>query len=322
MTPESAALLGGSLLDPNMADKLAGLQFDSQIHDLGVQQGRQPRIAAQDLADIKNWYGQAEGSLATAGARDKATSTAGRNSILDATKALVASIGGSANEGSGSVAAAGDDAVGTIGALGTAEDQYNSDMGPIMKLAQAGASASEQARQTQAAQDLTTQLEDAKGQRGDAKAQALMQILQANNATKDTRLTNMLGIRAANNQLTEQQYQNQLAEQQAQLSGLALGVKMTAANTAAARANAAINKPKPGTYGATSASVKSTAAANARAGIVDPTTGKLNVTIPAAVARVNQAIRSYGWSLANPAVLTFRNNVLQSAGITPNPAWR
>jgi hypothetical protein len=68
--------------------------------------------------------------------------------------------------------------------------------------------------------------------------------------------------------------------------------------------------------------VKNTAFNQALQIVTDPTTGKMTGDIPSAVQRVNGVIRSYGWSLTNPNVLAFRNNILKTLGVTPDPAWR
>jgi hypothetical protein len=195
----------GDLIPTQLADQLAnnaaGLQFDPQIHDVQTQIAQNPRQAAQSQHDIADWYGQVQGAQHTATTRDHAISSAGIDSQKQALAAIISSIGGSANEGSASVGAAGENNIGTLQALGGIQDQYNQDLAPLLKLAQSGAASGQQVKDQNALTALNSQLGDLQGQRGQTqaatRAQTIMQILTQNNATKQQGFTNRLNVAAA-----------------------------------------------------------------------------------------------------------------------------
>lgn len=195
----------GDLIPTQLADQLAsnaaGLQFDPQIHGVQTQIAQAPRQAAQNQHDIASWYGQVQGAQHTAAGRDTAISNAGVDSQKQALAAIISSLGGSANEGSASVGAAGENSIGTLQALGGIQDQYNADLAPLLKLAQSGAATGQQAKDENALTALNSQLGDLQGQRGQTqaatRAQTLMQILTQNNATKQQGFTNKLNVAAA-----------------------------------------------------------------------------------------------------------------------------
>lgn len=221
----------GTRIDPALADKLAGLEYDPQIHDEGVLQQRQGRDAAQSLHDIEHWYEQAGAAQRTAAERDHAISTAGVGSVKDAVASIVGSLGGSANGGSGMVGAAGADAAGTLAALGANEDQYNADLAPLLKAEAAGAHSRQSARNTSDAQDIAQKLVDLQGARGQSKAKYGLDITQENNT------------------LDQQRFQDMLSLEQAREAAALTGAKILDANTKATAAGA---KPKKGSFGASS----------------------------------------------------------------------
>lgn len=221
----------GHSLDPALADKLAGLEFDPQIHDQGILAGRQGRDAKQALHDIGQWYGQAEGAQGVAATRDHAISQAGVGSVKDAVSHIIASLGGSANEGSGLVGAAGADSIGTLAALGANQDQYNTDLAPLLKAEAAGQSSRQTARNAADAQSIAQKIVDLQGQRGQKKADYGMQITKENNA------------------LDQQRFQNQMALENARVAAALTGAKIIDANTKAAAAG---DKPVKGSFRASS----------------------------------------------------------------------
>lgn len=237
LIPESLALGGGKSLDPDYADQIAGLQFDPQILDFVNQAKAQPRQAAQNIHDINHWYGIAEDSQHTAGLRDAAISKAAVGSMRDATGAILSSLGGGSNPGAGTVGAAGAEAVGTLGALGSIQDQYNSDLAPILQSEQAGQVARENARQSQMAAQIAQELAAARGQRGQAKGAAQMDILKYNNSQNDNYFNRLMSVKQYNNQVGQQNFGNQRSIIEDQIAAALNGIKAkTALATAAAKA--------------------------------------------------------------------------------------
>jgi hypothetical protein len=197
-------------LAAKLANETAGAQYDPQIHDLQTELARDPVQAKQNQADIGNWYGQVASARKTAAGRDTAISGAGISSMKDALAAIESSLGGSANAGTGDVANAGENAIGTLTALGANQDQYNADLAPLLALESASAKAKQSAADTLAEQNHQQSLQDAQGARGQLYGQTLD--------------TNTMNITNANNALAQQGFSNKLAIQQAaeaaQLSGL------------------------------------------------------------------------------------------------------
>jgi hypothetical protein len=195
----------GQIIPQALADQLAnnaaGAQYDPQIHDAQAQIAQAPVQAAQNQHDIAQWYGQVQGAQKTATTRDHEISGAGVDSQRAALAAIISSLGGSANEGSASVGAAGENSIGTLQALGGIQDQYNQDLAPLLKLAQSGAATGQQAKDESALTALQQSLANLQGARGQTqaatKAQTLMQIIQQNNATGQQGFQNKMNVQAA-----------------------------------------------------------------------------------------------------------------------------
>jgi hypothetical protein len=306
-------------LDSSFADKLAGLQFDSKIGEIRRSKSQQGAQGAQDLEDIKNWYDQVAASQGTAAARDKAASAAGVSSLGDAVKNIVASLGGSANEGAGLVGAAGADNVGLLSALAANQDTYNADIAPLLKAEGASAAARQVVRNANDAKDIEGQLTDQLGLRGDAKSKALMDIQQYNDQGKQTGFQNALsllaqklGIKQYNNSVHQQDFQNRLALEQAKEAAQLTGAKViTALNKPGA------SKLPHGAFHNASAQTK-TSVANAVAAAVLGPDGKVKpgLTPAGARARAVNIVRASGWHpQANVETNHWLSSVLAGLGI-------
>jgi hypothetical protein len=216
---------GASLIDKSFAERLAGLEYDSQIRHGQIQQERQGRDQEQALHDIGQWYGQVGKSVDTARGRGITANADGRNSILAATKAIVASLGGGANAASGIVGSMGASDAATLGAMGTAESQYLADMQPLLASEGAGAKTQERARQTMLAQDMANNLSSLRGERGAAKGKYEFDILQANNGIRDNRLSRLLELQQYNNTARQQNWTNELSAEQARIAAMLSGAQ-------------------------------------------------------------------------------------------------
>lgn len=200
----------GQKLDPGMADTLAGMQFDAPVHDLKVLIDRLGPQNAQALTDIGNWFGQAQAANMQAGSRDAQVAQDVAAQQDQATQGLLASLGGTANDGAGMLAAAGLNDSGLQRILGGIAQQSHSDMDPLLAQAAATAKTAEQRRNLEQMQDYQLQLADLMGQRGQAKA------------------ANLLDIRKYNNDLAQQTFQNILAKMQAGQAAASLGLDLQA----------------------------------------------------------------------------------------------
>jgi hypothetical protein len=292
---------GAQALDPKLADALAGLQYDSQLRDLAHQGDVNKLQGEQNSHDIGSWYDQALKSLGTAKTRDAAITQAGLGSVKSADQAILASLGGDASGGASTVASAEQQGEGTLAALGTVQDQYNSDIAPIVTQERAGQLSTERARGSQRASDLAVALANAKGERGGSVASHLMDIRQYNNTIKDNQLQRLLEIKAQNKAAEQQTFNNQLAVQQANLAALATGAKIAGYSTGA-------KKPAKGSFADTPASVKAQIAST----IFNDLHGAAPKTPAAAQAIVMARLRGAGWSMTNPNVAQYGKSILSN----------
>lgn len=280
----------GTTVSPGLADKMAGLQYDSSITDARTALARQPVQASQDLHDIENWYGQVLGAQKVAAGRDTDMTTAGVGSIRDAVSRIVSSLGGSANEGSGLVGAAGADQVGTLQALGTTQDQYNSDIAPLLRSESAGARQQQMAVNTRDNQDATSAVQKLVQARGQAKAAA------------------GLDISKYNNDVNQQEFQNELALEQAKEAAALTGAKIIGA--------VKNGKLPKGAYANTSGSQKISIANGITSSLTDENGNlKAGWTPQRAVSFINSQLQSAGWDLKNPSVQQYRAALLKTVGL-------
>lgn len=216
---------GSRLLPASFAEKLAGLEYDTQIRHGQIQQERQGRDQEQALADISTWYGQVGKSVETARTRGIDANNDGQASILAAVKGIMASLGGEANAASGIVGSMGESDAATLGAMGTAQSQYHADMQPLLASEGAGAKTQERARQTSLAQDIANNLSSLRGERGAAKGKYEFDIMNANNGIRDNRLNRLLELQQYNNSARQQNWSNDLTAEQARIAAMLSGAQ-------------------------------------------------------------------------------------------------
>ena len=217
----------GQMFDVNkMADAMANEQFQPQINDAQLTVNRDPAQAAQNEKDVQDWYNQVLAAQGNAANADTAATNAGVGSINDATKALVASLGGSANQGAGEAAAAGQNGASTLQAIGNSQSGLDQELAPILA-AQAAQQKTNQANidQTKQAND-QQMLSDLQGQRGNAETTAQMQLMSANNSLDQARNAALMNILQYNNSLGQQKFQNELGLTDAQIAAAMNGVSM------------------------------------------------------------------------------------------------
>lgn len=214
------------LIGRGMADTLAGYQYDPQIHELLTQLAQGQRDETQHQGDIGNWYGQVEGAQRTAGQRDTEAADHAHQVTTQALQGILQSLGGS--RGAGVVGAAGLNDINAQAQQGSSQDRYNADLAPLLKQEEAGAHSRELALGSQRENAINQSLVGVRGQRGQARAKALMDIIQANNQGRQSN------------------FQNKLAVQNAQLAGASLGLNadQTYAGIAAQKAGTKLNQQK------------------------------------------------------------------------------
>jgi hypothetical protein len=184
------------LLPSSYAETLAGAQFDPQIREATLNQLRQKRDQAQAERDINDWASQVQGSQQKATTRDQAAGAAASGDVKNVIQGLIDSLGGS--RGAGVVGAAGVNDLTAIKQQGEAQDTYNNDLAPILANEQATNLSRQRALGTQSQDKLAAALIDLQGQRGQAKAKALTDIIQANNQARQSNFGNRLALENAN----------------------------------------------------------------------------------------------------------------------------
>jgi hypothetical protein len=198
----------GSKLGKGYADALAGMQYDAPIHDIKTLIERLGPQNQQAINDLTHWFGQVSELNQRAGQRSGqiAEDVAGRQD--QAVQGLMASLGGGANQANAQIAQLQANDGGYQRVLGGIQEQYHSDMDPILAESAANAKEREQRLNLTQMQDYQLQLADLLGQRGQAKA------------------SNQMEVDKYNNELAQQWFQNKLAKLNAALGAQAAGVDM------------------------------------------------------------------------------------------------
>ena len=153
--------------------------------------------SAQNVKDIGNWYGDVNDSFAKALTRSTALNQRVGGEQLAAEQGLLSSIGGSATPAGATVAAAGRAADAGLRQSGLAEEQYLSDVQPLIKAEGVGASARQKALLSQTLAGMNS-----------AYAQSL---LEAKSGNLQDKLNLELQIYGNNNNLAQTRYGNQVA---------------------------------------------------------------------------------------------------------------
>lgn len=167
---------------------------------LAKQVAANPGQESQNQADISSWYGlnpsdpnfklSVLGRLKEAQGRDavSATGAAANDSAL--AQALAGSIGGSANDGSAQVAAAGENAAGTANAIGEVDKNYANDMNPLLAADARSRQIDEKGTNAKALQALQDSLAQTKGQATADRAGAVGTAVDKNNSIAQQRFAN------------------------------------------------------------------------------------------------------------------------------------
>lgn len=153
-----------------------------------------PGQKAQDLAMLDSWYNQVGGQVEKARQRGIDMTAALTAANQSNAQGLMASLGGSANPANESVGAMAQNDVGTLNALGAADAQFLSDMGPLLKGEAASMKANEVQRLDQMMQGYQDQLAQVQGSNSAAKAQLALQLAQMNQQAGQTEFQNKSGL--------------------------------------------------------------------------------------------------------------------------------
>lgn len=305
-----ASLLGQSstskMLPTSLADDSAS-PYTSLAATLGDQISQLPKAKAQALKNISDWFGQVQSAQAHGAAKDKAAADAGASSMEQAAKGIMASLGGSAMAGSGEVGAMGANDANTMTAIGTSDADLANQLAPIFKLASADAKNTRAQQYDNQRLDLQDQQGQALGQADASRAQALMQILQANNQGRQTNFGNESGLL---NTLAGLQISGMNAASQAQERSIMNALHMSEIQKNAKKQMAGI--------GAMSPSERSGLATALNNLIMDPNSGGLKpgMSWPTALQDVRNYLRTQGLNpFSKQVVSQFVSPILANAGI-------
>lgn len=192
-----AGLLGKSntskMLPLSLADQAAS-PYTSQAATFADQISRLPAAKQQALQNISDWFGQVQKAEKHGAAQDQSLANAGAASMQDATKGIMASLGGSAMAGSGEVGAVGANDANTMTAIGANDAALADELAPIFKLSEANAKNTRSQQYDNQLSDLQDQQGQAQGQADAARAAAVMQILQSNNQSRQANFGNASGL--------------------------------------------------------------------------------------------------------------------------------
>lgn len=234
--PEEWASKGASPFSDAMADEIAGLEYDSMLAGLERALADNEAQTRQNVHDVNTWFGQVLGHQAKAAERDRAMNVAGQESMEEASKRILSSIGGSANEGAGVVGAAGVEAVGALKSLGQAQEEFNEDIRPLLELEKSGEAAKQLSLGADRNAEIAAAIADARREKGQRKSTALFDIQRLNNEIEQGRIDRLIQIRQANNALGQQGFQNQLALSELDLAAAGLDVDVAQLGLSQAKA--------------------------------------------------------------------------------------
>jgi len=348
LTPLGAAQRGSQTMGKAQLDALVasivGGTYGKQVSLMQREQERMRGQNASNVANIQRWYGDVMASQGVAAQRDEAFGAAAQASALDTGQGIVEALGGAANEGSYVAGAAAAASAGDISAISAIQNMHNADMAPLLKDEAAGQMTREQGAGSGRLRDLSMKLSELQTEQSSKEAELRYGVWQQNNQVLNDRINRELAIRSGNQALKQQRFANNMGirtanlAQQAQnaqnLVGLA-GVqqddqqsKQAGMDKAADRAaRTAIEagkeagrnyraqlsgaaKSKSQTY-ATAGKQAKDSAANDILGILKDQ----DMTPQQAQRLAVSVVSGYGWSVKNPAVAAFVIGTLRAAGI-------
>lgn len=196
--------------DLNTANTMAADEFSPLIKATQVQQQMQTAQAAQNQADIQNWYQQVVNAANSAIAGDSKASAGAAASDQAIASGLASSIGGSANPAAANVATAGANDAAFTNAITSSQAQYDNLIPALLKSDQAATSQRETGLQQQQQLALAMQLAGYQSQQAQTADQLRMQMQQANQQMDASKLQTLMGIKQYNSGLASSKASNAL----------------------------------------------------------------------------------------------------------------
>lgn len=201
------ATMGMTPYGPELLDATTS-GYDAQMSVLQRMIEQSGRDTAANIRQIGDWYGHVGKSLATAAERDKAIQAASLSSVTDAARSVASAIGGEANPGASMAAQAGAQGAGLVSAMGAANDEFNSDIAPLIQAEGVSRQAQERTAGGSRAQELALQLATLRGEKSGARGNAMLELAKLNNELKQQEGQNRIAIQQANAGVDQQDFQN------------------------------------------------------------------------------------------------------------------
>lgn len=216
---------GFQALDPTQL--LAGLTGStaSQTKSIRDELSRLSGMGAFNTGKIDEWFGKVGADVDRARTRGMDTTRQLGEALAGNNQSLLASIGGEAAPGASAVGQVAQSGQNTLAAMGAADAQFLSDMGPLLSAEGASLKASELARIANMRRDYTEKLSEIETGDNSRRAELAMQIAQINNQGRQQRFSNeasvaetLAGLALSGEKLTASQQQAiaQLAYKQQQ----------------------------------------------------------------------------------------------------------
>jgi hypothetical protein len=306
------ALLGQASTSKLIPASLAG-QMSAPDNALAAQLQQEidqlPTAKQHALDQIAGWFGQVTDAQKTASQRDQAMANAGAAADSSNTAGIIASLGGSAMGGSNMIGATGANDANTLSAIGASDAQLQSDLAPLFSSEKANALTTMGSKFDQGLLDLQNQLATAQGNSSRDKAAALMQIMGANNQSRDSNFKNQASLLQT---LAGLQISGMNADTNSTYKDILNKLHIAQANKDNAAAKA---KSSPNTYATATASQKSEVAQLITKALVDTNTNKLKSGLdwPSALRAARNIVRTHGWDPLNPNVV--RGTIIPSLNL-------
>jgi hypothetical protein len=296
------SLLGQSSTSKLIPASLAGQMSapdDALAAQLQQEIGQLPTAKQHALDQIAGWFGQVTNAQKTASQRDQAMANAGAAADSSNTAGIIASLGGSAMGGSNMIGATGANDANTLSAIGASDAQLQSDLAPLFSSEKANALTTMGSKFDQGLLDLQNQLATAQGNSSKDKAAALMQIMGANNQSRDSNFKNQASLLQT---LAGLQISGMNADTNSTYKGILNQLHQAQAIKDIAAAKA---KSSPNTFATATAAQKAKVAQDITNAIVDTNSGKLKAGLdwPSALRAARNIVRTNGWDPLNPTVV-------------------
>lgn len=313
-------LLGQSntekMIPLDLADQAAS-PYTAQAATFADQINRLPAAKKKALQNISDWFGQVQKAEQHGAQQDQKLANAGSSAMQDATKGIMASLGGSAMAGSGEVGAMGANDANTLTAMGANDAALANELAPIFKASEAQAKNSRSTQYDNQLSDLQDQKGQATGQADAARAAAVQAILGANNSARQTNFGNATGLL---NTMAGLEISGANAVSQSQERSIMNALHMSEIQRNAQKSVGGLDALTPS---------QRTGLANAlNAMLMDPNTNQLKsgLSWPNALQDVRNYIRTQGLNPLNKQVINqFIAPTLANAGIkfqNPNALYR